>query len=113
MKLSENWLKSQVKFSGDTEKLVDQLTMAGLEVDAVNHTGTLPGVKIAKIERVDSHPNADKLRVCQVNDGKELHTVICGAPNAVEGKIVPYASVGALLPNDFKIKKAKIRGIES
>ena len=60
MKLSENWLKSHVKFSVDTKKLVDQLTMAGLEVDSVNHTGTLPGVKIAKIETVDSHPNADK-----------------------------------------------------
>tara|TARA_B100000963_G_scaffold222041_1_gene193553 strand:- start:721 stop:3078 length:2358 start_codon:yes stop_codon:yes gene_type:complete len=113
MKLSENWLKSHVKFSVDTEKLVDQLTMAGLEVDAVNHIGTLTGVKIARIEKVEPHPNADKLRVCEVNDGKELHTVVCGAPNAIEGKIVPFASVGALLPNDFKIKKAKIRGIES
>ena len=113
MKFSENWLKSHVKFSVDTEKLVDQLTMAGLEVDSVNYLGAISGVKIARIEKVEPHPNADKLRVCEVNDGKELHTVVCGAPNAVAGKVVPFATVGALLPNDFKIKKAKIRGVES
>ena len=113
MKFSENWLKSHVKFSVDTEKLVDQLTMAGLEVDSVNYLGAISGVKIARIEKVDPHPNADKLRVCEVNDGKELHTVVCGAPNAVAGKVVPFATVGALLPYDFKIKKAKIRGVES
>ena len=63
MKFSENWLKSHVKFSVDTEKLVDQLTMAGLEVDSVNYLGAISGVKIARIEKVEPHPNADKLKV--------------------------------------------------
>ena len=76
MKFSENWLKSHVKFSVDTEKLVDQLTMSGLEVDSVNYLGAISGVKIVRIEKVEPHPNADKLRVCEVNDGKELHTVV-------------------------------------
>jgi len=114
MKFSESWLRKAVNPSISTEDLVAQVTMAGLEVDAVESAAPeMSGVVIGEIVSVEQHPDADKLRVCQVAGGGEIAQVVCGAPNARAGIKVPFATVGAKLPGDFKIKKAKLRGIES
>ena len=113
MKLSESWLRSQTNLSIDTNLLVKQLTMAGLEVDSVSSVNVISGVKVAQIDDVKPHPDADKLKVCDVNDGDKILKVVCGAPNAGIGKKIPFATIGAILPGDFEIKKTKIRGVES
>ncbi|WP_188151195.1 phenylalanine--tRNA ligase subunit beta [Teredinibacter waterburyi] len=120
MKFSESWLRSWVSPSISTQALVDQLTMAGLEVDAVEPVaGDFNGVVVGEIIAVAQHPDADKLRVCQVAGGAdELTQVVCGAPNARVGIKIPFATVGASLPpgpdgKPFKIKRAKLRGVES
>lgn len=114
MKFSEQWLREWVQPSLSTQELVDQITMAGLEVDDVDPVaGEFTGVVVAEITACEQHPDADKLRVCQVSDGQDNFQVVCGAPNARTGLKVPFATVGARLPGDFKIKKAKLRGVES
>jgi len=114
MKFSESWLRQAVNPSISTEDLVAQVTMAGLEVDAVESAAPeISGVVVGEIISVEQHPDADKLRVCQVAGGGEIAQVVCGAPNARAGIKVPFATVGAKLPGDFKIKKAKLRGVES
>lgn len=111
MKFSEQWLREWVNPAIDTQALVDQITMAGLEVDGFESVaGRFTGVVIGEVRTVDPHPDADKLRVCQVAGGDEVVQVVCGAPNVREGLKVPFAMVGAVLPGDFKIKKAKLRG---
>ncbi|OUR90051.1 phenylalanine--tRNA ligase subunit beta [Gammaproteobacteria bacterium 42_54_T18] len=115
MQFSEKWLREWVNPSISTEALVEQLTMAGLEVDGTEPVaGQFNNVVVAEIESIEQHPDADKLRVCQVNVGDdELVTIVCGAPNARQGLRIPCAKVGAVLPGDFKIKKAKLRGVPS
>ena len=115
MQFSEKWLREWVNPSISTEALVEQLTMAGLEVDGTEPVaGQFNNVVVAEIESIEQHPDADKLRVCQVNVGEdELVTIVCGAPNARQGLRIPCAKVGAVLPGDFKIKKAKLRGVPS
>ena len=114
MKFSESWLRESVNPSISTEDLVAQITMAGLEVDAVDPAAPqISGVVVGEILAVEQHPDADKLRVCQVAGGGETAQVVCGAPNARAGIKVPFATVGAKLPGDFKIKRAKLRGVES
>jgi phenylalanyl-tRNA synthetase beta chain len=114
MKFSESWLRHAVNPNISTEELVAQVTMAGLEVDAVESAAPeMSGVVVGEIVSVEQHPDADKLRVCQVAGGGELAQVVCGAANARAGIKVPFAIVGAKLPGDFKIKKAKLRGVES
>jgi phenylalanyl-tRNA synthetase beta chain len=114
MKFSEQWLREWVNPSIDTNTLVEQITMAGLEVDGVEPVAaSFSGVVVAEISAVAPHPDADKLRVCSVSDGTEEFQVVCGAPNAREGIKIPFAKVGAVLPGNFKIKKAKLRGVES
>ncbi|WP_317928417.1 phenylalanine--tRNA ligase subunit beta [Halioxenophilus sp. WMMB6] len=120
MKFSESWLREWVNPAIDTQQLVDQITMAGLEVDGVEPAGAdLPGVIVGEIISTEQHPDADKLRVCQVAGLAEgLQQVVCGAPNARPGIKIPFATVGAALPpgedgKPFKIKKAKLRGVES
>ncbi|MGS2716893.1 phenylalanine--tRNA ligase subunit beta [Eionea flava] len=115
MKISESWLREWVSPALTTQEIADQITMAGLEVDAIeNLSGQLSGVVVAEIMVAEQHPDADKLRVCQVSTGSgELTQVVCGAPNANVGLKVPFATVGAVLPENFKIKKAKLRGVES
>ena len=114
MKFSENWLREWVAPALSTEQLVEQLTMAGLEVDAVAPVAaSFSGVVVAEIVSTEPHPDADKLQICQVNTDRDLVQVVCGAPNARPGLKVPFATIGAVLPGDFKIKKAKLRGIES
>ncbi len=115
MKISESWLREWANPSIGTNDLVAQVTMAGLEVDAVEPVaGEFSGVVVGKIIAVEQHPDADKLRICQVEGHAEgMQQVVCGAPNAREGLIAPFATIGAKLPGDFKIKKAKLRGVES
>lgn len=114
MKFSEKWLRQWVDIEADTQQLVDKITMAGLEVDSVEPVaGEFTGVVVAEIVACEQHPNADKLQVTQVSTGQETFQVVCGAPNARVGIKVPFATVGAVLPGNFKIKKAKLRGVES
>ncbi|MEH6584609.1 MAG: phenylalanine--tRNA ligase subunit beta [Halioglobus sp.] len=114
MNISEQWLREWVSPDINTEELAHQLTMAGLEVEATDPVaGSFSGVVVAEIVSAEPHPDADKLRVCQVNTGEEVVQIVCGAPNARAGLKAPLARVGAVLPGDFKIKKAKLRGVES
>jgi phenylalanyl-tRNA synthetase beta chain len=114
MKVSEQWLREWVNPQIDSDELVEQLTMAGLEVDGIEPVaGDFKGVVVAEIQQAEQHPDADKLRVCQVSNGSEVFQVVCGAPNARAGIKVALAEVGAVLPGNFKIKKAKLRGVES
>ncbi|TLF53290.1 phenylalanine--tRNA ligase subunit beta [Halomonas urmiana] len=115
MKFSEQWLRDWVSPALSTQALADQITMAGLEVDAVEPVAAMfSDVVVAQVVAKAPHPDADKLNVCQVDDGSgERVPVVCGAPNVAEGQRVPFARVGAMLPGDFKIKKAKLRGVES
>ena len=114
MKVSYNWIKDYVKFNESPEELAAKLTEAGFEVEEVYPViKEFSNVVVGYVESVEKHPSADKLSICKVSDGKESYQVICGAPNVAAGQIVPFAKIGAVLPGNFKIKKAKIRGIES
>lgn len=115
MKISESWLREWVNPSITTDELVAQLTMAGLEIDAVESVaGNFTGVIVGEIVACEQHPDADKLRVTQVAGLSNGPTqVVCGAANARVGIKIPFATIGAELPNDFHIKKAKLRGVES
>jgi phenylalanyl-tRNA synthetase beta chain len=113
MKFSENWLREFVSPNLSTQELVDQLTMAGLEVDGFDPVASeFSKVVVGEILTTVKHPDADKLAVCSVSTGTETFQVVCGAPNARQGIKVPFALIGAKL-EDFKIKKAKLRGVES
>ncbi len=115
MQISEAWLRDLVNPPIDTQALAAQLTMAGLEVDALSPVAAaFEGVVVAEIISIEQHPNADKLRVCQVNAGlAEPLQIVCGAANARAGLKAPAALIGAVLPGDFKIKASKLRGVES
>ena len=114
MKISEQWLRAWVNPDISTEEMCDQLTMAGLEIDGVEPAAAVfNNVVVARVESIEKHPDADKLNVCQVTDGKETLQIVCGAANVREGLIIPLAKIGAVLPGDFKIKPAKLRGVES
>lgn len=115
MKFSEQWLREWVSPELTTQQLADQITMAGLEVDGIDPVaGEFSGVVVAEVISREAHPEADRLNVCQVNDGSdEPVQVVCGAPNVAVGQKVLFARVGAKLPGDFKIRKAKLRGVES
>lgn len=114
MQFSEQWLRTMVDPQLDSAALGHLMTMAGLEVEEAVPAGTaFSGVVVAEIVSAEKHPNADKLKVCQVNaGGGELLQIVCGAPNAAVGLKVPLAKVGASLPG-FEIKSAKLRGVES
>ncbi|MDH5736077.1 MAG: phenylalanine--tRNA ligase subunit beta, partial [Gammaproteobacteria bacterium] len=114
MKISEKWLREWVNPAINTQQLADQITMAGLEVDSIESAaGDFNGVVVAQVKSVEKHPDADKLNVCQVDAGGELLQIVCGAANVREGLMVACATIGAVLPGDFKIKKSKLRGVES
>ncbi|MCD1409717.1 phenylalanine--tRNA ligase subunit beta [Vibrio vulnificus] len=112
MKFSESWLREWVNPAVTTDELTHQITMAGLEVDDVLPVaGTFNGVKVGHVVECGQHPDADKLRVTKVDVGEEaLLDIVCGAANCRQGLKVAVATVGAVLPGDFKIKKAKLRG---
>ncbi len=116
MKLSMNWLRDWVNTELSTSELAEHLTLAGLEVEGIEPVAPpgLDAVVAAKILSSEPHPNADRLKICRVDDGSgcELQ-IVCGAPNARAGMLVPLAPVGARLPGDLRIRKSKIRGVES
>ncbi|MDD3675341.1 phenylalanine--tRNA ligase subunit beta [Thauera propionica] len=115
MQFSEQWLRTFVDPQLDSDALGHLLTMAGLEVEEADPAApAFSGVVVAQIVEAEKHPNADKLKLCKVDAGRgELLQIVCGAPNAAVGMKVPCATVGAVLPGDFSIKAAKLRGVES
>lgn len=115
MLFSEKQLRQQVNPSVDTATLAHRLTMAGLEVDAINAMApAFTGVLVGEVIQCEQHPDADKLRVTQVNVGQSQPLqIVCGAANVRVGLKVPVATVGAVLPGDFHIKSAKLRGVAS
>src|SRR5690554_6613426 len=101
MKFSEQWLREWVNPSVNTEELASQITLAGLEVDGIEAVaGEFSGVVVAEVSHCETHPDADKLSLCQVFDGQETHQVVCGAPNVRAGLKVAFATVGAVLPGN-------------
>ncbi|EZI55282.1 phenylalanine--tRNA ligase, beta subunit [Acinetobacter baumannii 25442_7] len=115
MKISENWLRTWVNPAIDSDTLSDQLTMLGLEVDELAPVAKpFTCVVVGEVLTVEQHPDADRLRVTTVNIGSgEPLQIVCGAPNVRAGMKAPVATIGAILPGDFKIKKGKLRGVES
>ncbi len=110
MKISIDWLKSFISLEGSTQDIADQLTMLGLEAELNVVTSKLGDIIIGEVTSRKKHPNADRLSLCEVYDGNETYPVVCGAPNVDKGQKIAFAPVGAVLPGDFKISKAKIRG---
>lgn len=118
MKLSYSWLKDYLECDLTPQQIADAMTSIGIEVDSVSEEeeipGGLAGVVVAEVLECEPHPDSDHLHVTKVNDGSpEPLTVVCGAPNVAAGEKVLFARIGAVLPGDFKIKKSKIRGVES
>jgi phenylalanyl-tRNA synthetase beta chain len=115
MKFSENWLRTWVDPELTSAELGHVLTMAGLEVEAMDAVApAFNNVVVAQVLSVEKHPDADRLNVCQVNVGEtEPLTIVCGAANVAVGIKVPCARIGAVLPGDFNIKQAKVRGVSS
>ena len=118
MKLSYNWLKEYLKCDLTPQEVADAMTAIGIEVDGVEEQeqipGGLAGVVVARVLTCEAHPDSDHLHVTTVDAGNgEPVTVVCGAPNVAAGQKVLFAQLGTVLPGDFKIKKSKIRGIES
>ena len=117
MDISRKWLSDYVKLDCDDAFLCDKLTMAGIEVEKIEKNSTIPeGVVTAKILSREPHPGSDHLSVCKVTDGSEELQIVCGAPNCDAGKIVPLAKIGTVFhteEGDFKIKRSKLRGVES
>ncbi len=119
MKFSEQWVREWANPDIATQALADQLSLAGLEVDGIEPAaGEFSGIVAGQVIALEQHLDADKLRICTVEagehniDGKPLQ-IVCGAPNVVEGMFAPLATVGAVLPGGMKIKKGKLRGVES
>jgi phenylalanyl-tRNA synthetase beta chain len=120
MKVTLNWLKQYVDFNWSPEELSERLTMLGLEVEGVQKiSGAFDGIVVAQVVTRDKHPNADKLSLCRVNDGRGERQIVCGAQNFKAGDKVPLILPGASLPpmpgaqEPFTIKVGKIRGVES
>jgi phenylalanyl-tRNA synthetase beta chain len=115
VKISLNWLQDLVAWDCEADELAARLTMAGLNVEAVEeYQVALPGVVVGRVVEHGPHPNADRLSVCRVDDGTgEPLQVVCGAPNVRADLTVLLARIGTRLPNGLEIKKAKIRGVES
>ncbi|RMG60839.1 MAG: phenylalanine--tRNA ligase subunit beta, partial [Deltaproteobacteria bacterium] len=114
MKILFSWLKEFVDVPDTPENLADRLTMAGIEASSVEYLGKgFDNLVVARIEKIEKHPNADRLSLCQVWDGERTRPIVCGATNIREGDIVPLALPGAVLPGGIEIRKAKIRGVVS
>ena len=112
MNTSERWLRGWVDTADDLDTIADRLTMAGLEVDAIEPASPpLEGIVIGRIESCTPHPQADRLRLCEVDVGQpDFLGIVCGAPNAAVGLKAPVATVGSVLPDGTRIKAAKLRG---
>ena len=115
MRFPENWLRTFCSPDWDAGRIADRLTMAGLEVEEAHSVAPpFTGVVVAEVRSVEPHPDADKLRVCQVDAGEgRLRQIVCGAPNVAAGLKVPCALPGAELPGEFRIAPVKMRGVAS
>lgn len=115
MLVSLNWLKNYVDISDiSEEELAEKITKSGIEVDGIHYIAEKSSnLVVGYVESCEQHPNADKLSLCQVDVGEEKLQIICGAPNIKQGQKVIVAKPGAVLPGNFKIKKVKLRGVES
>ncbi len=121
MKIPLSWLREYVDVNIDVDELAHRLTMAGNEVDSIERFGHTDNVAVGKVLRVGPHPNADRLKLVQVDDGEGVHEVVCGAPNVAEGQKIAYASIGAELFDPYsdepgktrRLRRSKIRGVES
>ncbi len=106
MKISRNWLNDYIVTKKTNEKLVDLFTQLGLECTVEEKKINLKNVVVGKVISCSNHPNADRLKLCEVNIGDEILSIVCGAPNIRNNIKVPVAKVGSVV-NDFKIKKPK------
>ncbi len=114
MKVPVSWLRDYVEFDDTPQGLADKLTFSGIEVEGIETVGsTYDGIVVGEVLSVERHPDADRLTVCRVNTGTEEVQVVCGAPNVAAGMRAPFAPVGVTLADGTKLKKAKIRGVES
>jgi phenylalanyl-tRNA synthetase beta chain len=116
MKAPLHWLRSYCDPGWDADRLAERLAMTGTEVERVTEVGAPvgDGYVVGRVDSVEDHPDADKLRICEVDAGDDkLRRIVCGAPNVAAGQLVPVALPGAVLPGGQKLKKAKLRGVES
>ena len=115
MNISLNWLKYYVDIPVSVEELCDKMVMAGFEVESiVDLSQTMSNVITGKIVKLEKHPDADKLQICQIDvGGEELVQIVTGANNVFEGAVVPVAMHDSHLPNGMHIKKGKLRGVPS
>ncbi|WP_322628150.1 phenylalanine--tRNA ligase subunit beta [Halothiobacillus sp.] len=114
MRFSEQWLREWIDPAVDTATLAHRLTMAGLEVDAIEPAApAFTGIVVGEVLSVARHPEADKLNITRVTDGDAEYQVVCGAPNVQAGMRVPFARIGAVLPGGMTIQQAKLRGVAS
>ena len=114
MKYPISWLKEFVDITIPIQELADKLSLSGLEVEVIDQINPdICNIVVGKIQKIEKHPNADKLNVTWVTDGKDTHQIVCGAKNIFEGAIVPVSLPGAKLPGGLVIKKAKLRDVES
>ena len=115
MLVSTKWLEQYVNIEGITpEELAEKITRSGIEVDTIiDRSHGMTNVVVGHVLECVQHPEADRLRICQVDVGEETTQIICGAPNVAKGQKVIVARPGAVLPGGMKIKKAKLRGEES
>ena len=108
MKISIEWLKEFINFSQSSEKIADTLTMLGLEAECIDNSSNINGVIVGEVKKCSKHPNADRLSICEVSDGKKIFSVVCGAPNVSKDQKVAFAPVGTILPGNLVLSKAKI-----
>ena len=113
MKFTTEWMAEWVPLDGNLDQLSARLTMAGLEVESIAPVAPATGATVARIAAIAPHPGADQLRVCQVETGSSVVDVVCGAPNARAGLVVPYVAPGVSLPDGREIKVATLRGVVS
>lgn len=114
MRVSYKWLKEYSNFEATPQELADKLTLAGLEVDEIEYLGQgIENVVVGEVKDKQAHPQSSKLSLCQVDDGQNLHLVVCGAPNVAVGQKVPLALPGAKLPNGMEIAVTQVAGVES
>ena len=113
MKFSYNWLKETLGFELTPQELAEGLAAVGFPVESITPLAPeITGVVVAELLEVKPHPNADRLSLTKVSDGSEVYSVVCGAHNIAPGTRL-LARIGAVLPDNFKIKRSKIRGVES
>ncbi len=114
MIVTRSWLQEYIDISNiSTDSICKTLNSIGLEVDSLEEQRIVSGVVVGKVLEKEKHPDADKLNICQVDIGSETVQIVCGAKNVNAGQYVPVATVGCKLSADFKIKAAKLRGVES